>query len=83
MTVRKELKQKAHQLTEMIHSTYEALDAIALRDPHREHLRKQVDVRVAARKQVLKLLWATPSHSGLTDRDNNDRAAEEDQKDRS
>jgi AraC-like DNA-binding protein len=27
MTVRKELKQKAHQLTEMIHATYEALDA--------------------------------------------------------
>ena len=83
MTARKELKQKAHQLTEMIHATYEALDAIALRDPHREHLRKQVDLRVAARKQVLKLLWVTPPHSGLTDRDNNDRTAEGNRKDRS
>jgi hypothetical protein len=35
MTARKELKQKAHQLTEMIHATYEALAAIALRDSHR------------------------------------------------
>ena len=83
MTVRKELKQKAHQLTEKIHATYESLDAIALRDPRREHLRKQVDLQVAARKQVLKLLWVTPPHSGLTDRDNNDRTAEGNRKDRS
>lgn len=63
--MRTELEQKAYQLTEMIQATHEALDAIASRDPHREqHLRKQVDLRVAARKQVLKLLWVTAPHSG-------------------
>jgi hypothetical protein len=57
---RKELEQKAYQLTELINATYDALDSKELNDSRRERLRKQVDLRVAARKQVLKWLWVTP-----------------------
>ena len=60
MTARKELEQKAHQLTELINATYDALNSKELNDSRRECLRKQVDLRVAARKQVLKWLWVTP-----------------------
>ena len=47
MRSRKELKQKAHQLTEMIHATYEALDAIALRDPTQAGQSRWYSVQVA------------------------------------
>jgi len=61
MTARKELEQKAHQLTELINDTYDVLDSGELNDSRRQCLRKQVDLRVAARKQVLKWLWVTPN----------------------
>ena len=60
MTARKELEHKAHQLTELTNATCDALASKELSDSRREGLRKQVDLRVAARKQVLKWLWATP-----------------------
>ena len=60
MTARKELEQKAHQLTELINATHDALDSKDLPASRREGLRKQIDLRVAARKQVLKWLWVTP-----------------------
>ena len=60
MTARKELEQKAHQLTELINATCDVLDSRELNYSRRQCLRKQVDLRVAARKQVLKWLWVTP-----------------------
>src|SRR5262245_17410969 len=60
MTARKELEQKAHQLTELINATHDALDSKELNDSGREGLRKQIGLRVAARKEVLKWLWVTP-----------------------
>ena len=60
MTARKELELKAHQLTELINATCDALDSKELIDSRRESLRRQIDLRVAARKQVLKWLWVTP-----------------------
>jgi hypothetical protein len=64
MTARKELEQKAHQLTEMINAAYEALNAKAPGDPHREHLKRQIDLRTAARTQVLNCLRASPPPIG-------------------
>jgi hypothetical protein len=60
MTVRTELEQKAHQLTELINAAYDALESAGLNDSRRAGLKKQADMRIAARKQVLKWLWVTP-----------------------
>ena len=49
MRSRKELKQKAHQLTEMIHATYEALDAITTQAGQSRWYSVQVARMLAAR----------------------------------
>jgi hypothetical protein len=41
MTARKELEQKAHQLTELINATYDALASKELNDSRRESLRNR------------------------------------------
>jgi hypothetical protein len=60
MTARKKLEQEARQLTEIIKVTCKELDSRTLADADREQLRKQVDLRIAARKHILKQLWVTP-----------------------
>ena len=56
----KDLKQEARQLTEIIKATCQMLDSRTLPNAKREHLQKEVDLRIAARKALLKRLWVSP-----------------------
>ena len=49
MAPRKDLEQETRRLTEIIRATYRTLDSIALPNAKREHLQKEVDLRIAAR----------------------------------
>jgi hypothetical protein len=57
---RKELEQEARQLTEVIRATCGMLDSRTLSSTWRERLQREVDLRIAARKALLKRLWVSP-----------------------
>ena len=56
----KDLEHEARQLTEIIRATWQMLDSRALPNAKREQLQKEVDLRIAARKALLKRLWVIP-----------------------
>jgi hypothetical protein len=60
MRPRKDLEQEARQLSEVIGATCRMLDSRTLPNAKREHLQREVDLRTAARKALLKRLWVSP-----------------------
>jgi hypothetical protein len=60
MAPRKGLEQEAQQLTEIIRATCRMLDSKTLSNTKRERLQREVDLRTAARKALLKRLWVSP-----------------------
>ena len=57
---RKDLEQEARQLTEVIRVTCGMLDSKTLSSARRERLQREVDLRIVARKALLKRLWESP-----------------------
>ena len=60
MAPEEDVEQEARQLTEIIRATCQMLDSRTLPNAEREHLQKEVDLRTAARKALLKRLWVSP-----------------------
>ena len=60
MRPRKDLEQEAQQLTEVIGATCRMLESRTLPNAKRARLQREVDLRTAARKALLKRLWVSP-----------------------
>jgi hypothetical protein len=60
------LKREAHELSESIQATCQMLDSRPL-TARRKRLRREVDLRIAARKSILKHLWVSP-RTGVAER---------------
>jgi hypothetical protein len=70
MTLKRKLERQAQQPSESIQTTCKLLDSRPLTDTRRKRLRREVDLRTAARKSILNHLWVSP-RAGVAERNVN------------